>query len=176
MAFLYAACFLWQSPLRLNSSKSSYLFSSTPLFVPPRTSQNLFKDFFVLVYFFFSFLFLFFIYKNLLISASNWEAACRNNYQSGNTALLRVWNILNSRVCLKFVQDEIVWTTHSNWNQPEVILKQIIWYLGFWFCGFASAWAQFLHTQTEKQGDLLFIWHMNKVICEWLFCLQEYYI
>lgn len=39
---------------------------------------------------------------------------------------------------------------------------------------FALTSTPFLKTQTEKQGDLLSIWHGNKVICEWLFCLQQY--
>lgn len=32
---------------------------------------------------------------------------------------------------------------------------------------------QFLEKQTENQGDLLFIWHRNKVICERLFACKS---
>lgn len=58
------------SPLRLNASKSSYLFSSALFFLP---CENQFKDFLVCRY------------KSLLISVLIWEVGCNSRCWAGNT-------------------------------------------------------------------------------------------
>lgn len=99
------------SPLRLNASKSSYLFSSALFFLP---CENQFKDFLVCCY------------KSLLISVLILRVARNSHHWAGNTAFPALsvpWNIRFLRTRL-FESCALagIWQKGTNWEQMTALL------------------------------------------------------
>lgn len=144
-------------PLDWTPANRAIYFPLSSFFPPFFRCKNQFKDFLVRCY------------KSLLISVFIWEAA-----RAGNTVLYFIniadflWTYLNppKKQTLKYTE----------WLKTYIIIA--IKPVGFiWIHNqthYALTTTQFLKTQRENRGDLLVIWHKNKVICELLFCLQEY--